>query len=177
MPKQLYNWGKVIAGDIISFRYKGKQKTATLTTVLVLNPRMPITKKDGTKNFHLIGLKLEEQGTIPVIRNKPLLVDLLEKVGDIEVVDDVNGIFRIVIEGAGPRGATQRVYNNIKKKLQQFAVYRTYNYEEARKSTVFLEPIDLPKGLIEALSTTETAAIEEVIEEVIDITEETRGND
>ena len=75
MPKQLYNWGKVIAGDIISFRYKGKQKTATLTTVLVLNPRMPITKKDGTKNFHLIGLKLEEQGTIPVIRNKPLLVD------------------------------------------------------------------------------------------------------
>ena len=89
----------------------------------------------------------------------------------------MNGIFRIVIEGAGPRGATQRVYNNIKKKLQQFAVYRTYNYEEARKSTVFLEPIDLPKGLIEALSTTETEAIEEVIEEVIDITEETRGND
>ena len=94
---------------------------------------------------------MEEQGTVPVIRNKPLLVDLLEKVGDIEVVDDVNGIFRVFIEGAGPRGATQRVYNNIKKKLQQFAVYRTYNYEEARKSTVFLEPIDLPKQLIEAL--------------------------
>jgi len=151
MPKQLYNWGNVIAGDIISFRYKGKQRTPTLTTLLVLNPKMPITRKDGTKNFHLIGLKLEEQGTIPLIRNKPLLVDLLEKIGEIEVVDDVNGIFRVIIEGTGPRGATKRIYNNIKKKLQQFAVYRTYNYEEAKKSSVFLEPITLPKPLVEVL--------------------------
>ena len=25
MPKQIYTWGKVQAGDIISFRYKGKK--------------------------------------------------------------------------------------------------------------------------------------------------------
>ena len=33
MPKQVYTWGKVTAGDIISFRYKGKQPTGTLTTI------------------------------------------------------------------------------------------------------------------------------------------------
>ncbi len=151
MPKQVYTWGKVTAGDIISFRYKGKKPTGTLTTLLVLNPRMPYKRKDDTKTFHLIGLKLEEQGTVPLIRNKPLLVDLLEKIGEIEVVDDVNGIFRVIIEGTGPRGATKRIYNNIKKKLQQFTVYRTYNYEEAKKSSVFLEPITLPKPLVEVL--------------------------
>ena len=35
MPKQVYTWGKVTAGDIISFRYKGKKPTSTLTTLLV----------------------------------------------------------------------------------------------------------------------------------------------
>ena len=50
MPKQIYNWSKVKAGDIISFRYKGNNPTATLATILVLNPRLPYTKKDNTKN-------------------------------------------------------------------------------------------------------------------------------
>ena len=58
MPKQVYTWGKVKAGDIISFRYKGKQLTPTLTTILVLNPRIPYTRKDKTKVYHLVGLKL-----------------------------------------------------------------------------------------------------------------------
>ena len=55
MPKQIYTWGKVVTGDIISFRYKGKRSRGLLTTLLVLNPRLPFTKKDGTKNFHLVG--------------------------------------------------------------------------------------------------------------------------
>ena len=151
MPKQIHTWGKVTAGDIISFRYKGKQSTATLTTLLVLNPRIRYTRKDKTKTFHLVGLKLEEQGTIPLIKNKPLLVTMLEQVGEIEVVDDENEIFKVVIQGTGPRGATPRVYDRIKKKLNQFSVYRTYDYNEARKSTVFLEPIKLPKALVEVL--------------------------
>ena len=86
MPKQVYTWGKVTAGDIISFRYKGKKPTGTLTTLLVLNPRMPYKRKDETKTFHLIGLKLEDRGTVPMIKNKPLLVQLLERVGNIQVV-------------------------------------------------------------------------------------------
>ena len=151
MPKQLYNWGKVIAGDIISFRYKGKKPTATLTTLLVLNPRMPYNRNDGTKTFHLIGLKLEERGNIPLIRNKPALVRLLEKTGDIQVVDDENDIFRIEIKGTGPRGAKRAIYNKIKQLVNKHAVYRTYDYKEAKKSSVFLEPIVLPNALVEVL--------------------------
>ena len=167
MPKQVYTWGKVQAGDIISFRYKGKQLTPTLTTILVLNPRIPYTRKDKTKVYHLVGLKLEEQGTIPLIRNRPLLVQLLETIGEIQVVDDENEIFRVDIEGVGPRGATPRVYNIIKKKLQQFSIYRTYDYDEAKKSAVFLEPIDLPKQLVESLTKDETV-VEDIVDEIVE---------
>jgi len=151
MPKQLYTWDKVTAGDIISFRYKGKKPTSTLTTLLVLNPKMPYTLKDKTKTLHLIGLKLEDKGVVPLIKNKPLLVSLLEQVGDIEVVDGKNEIFKVRVLGTGPRGATRRVYDRVKKKLNRFSVYRTYDYKEAKKSAVFLEPIKLPNALVEVL--------------------------
>ena len=151
MPKTVYTWTKVKAGDIISFRYKGKKATGTLTTLLVLNPKIPYDRKDGTKTFHLVGLKLEEQGTIPLVRNKPLLVQLLSSIGEIQVVDGESGIFRVEMKSVGPRGVTKRVYKTIKRKLKQFAIYRTYDYKEARKSQVFLEPITLPKLLVEAL--------------------------
>ena len=151
MPKQVYTWGKVKAGDIISFRYKGKNPSSKLTTLLVLNPRMPYKKKDNTKTFHLIGLKLEISGVIPTIKNKPKLVQLLEKIGEIEVVNSDNNIYRIEIKGVGPRGVKKSVYNKIKKHIERHSVYRTYDYKQARKSGVFLEPIILPKELKEIL--------------------------
>ena len=107
MPKQIYNWSRVKAGDIISFRYKGKKPTGTLTTLLVFNPRIPYTRKDGSKTFHLVGLKLEDRGTIPMIRNKPMLVQLLERVGDVQIVSGDDQIYKIVIENVGTRGIRQ----------------------------------------------------------------------
>ena len=151
MPKQIYNWSRVKAGDIISFRYKGKKPTGTLTTLLVFNPRIPYTKKDGSKTFHLVGLKLEDRGIVPTIKSKPAMVSLLESVGGIQVVSGDDDIYRVEIEGVGARGARKSVYNKIKRYLQTYTVYRTYDYKEARKSQVFLEPIVLPKGLKEAL--------------------------
>ena len=152
MPKQIYTWGKVVTGDIISFRYKGKRSRGLLTTLLVLNPRLPFTKKDGTKNFHLVGLKLEQSGTIPMVRNKPFLVQLLEKIGSIQFVSEEDQIYRLVIENVGTRGARPAVYKEIKRLLKTYTVYRTYELIEARKSQVFLEPISLPKDLREELS-------------------------
>ena len=152
MPKQIYTWGKVVTGDIISFRYKGKRARGLLTTLLVLNPRLPFTKKDGTKNFHLVGLKLEQSGTIPMVRNKPFLVQLLEKIGSIQFVSEEDQIYRLVIENVGTRGARPAVYKEIKRLLKTYTVYRTYDLIEARKSQVFLEPISLPKDLREELS-------------------------
>jgi len=151
MPKQIYTWGKVEAGDIISFRYKGKKPAGTLTTVLVFNPKLPYTKKDGTKTFHLVGLKLEDRGTIPIIKNKPMLVQLLEKVGNIEVVSGVDEIYRVEIKGAGVRGVRKATYTKVKQYIEKHSVYRTYDYREAKLSQVFLEPISFPKEFREAL--------------------------
>ena len=151
MPKQIYSWGKVTAGDIISFRYKGKKPTSTLTTLLVLNPRIPYTRKDKTKTFHLVGLKLESLGNVPTIKAKPILVQLLERVGDIQVISGEDEIYRIEISGIGPRGLNKAAYNKIKKYINKHAVYRTYDYKEAKKAGVFLEPIKLPKSLVEVL--------------------------
>ena len=151
MPKQIYTWGKVEAGDIISFRYKGKKPSGTLTTVLVFNPKLPYTKKDGTKTFHLVGLKLEDRGTIPIIKNKPMLVQLLERVGNIEVVSGDDEIYRVEIKGVGVRGVRKATYDKLKQYIERYSVYRTYDYMEAKKSQVFLEPISFPKEFREAL--------------------------
>ena len=151
MPKQVYNWGKVQAGDIISFRYKGKKPTGTLTTLLVFNPKIPYIRKDGSKTFHLVGLKLEDRGTIPMIRNKPMLVQLLERVGNVQVVSGDDQIYKIVIENVGTRGVRQQTYKKLKQYIERYSVYRTYDYNEARRSQVFLEPIVLPKEFREAL--------------------------
>ena len=47
-------------------------------------------------------------------------------------------IFRIEIKGTGPRGAKRAIYNKIKQLVNKHAVYRTYDYKEAKKSSVFL---------------------------------------
>ena len=151
MAKQVYTWGKVKAGDIISFRYKGKKPSSMLTTLLVFNPRLPFTRKDGTKTFHLVGLKLEDRGTIPTIKNKPMLVQLLERIGEIEVVSGDDQIYRIVIENVGNRGVRKATYDKLKRYIERYSVYRTYDYMEAKRSAVFLEPIVLPKDFREAL--------------------------
>ena len=125
MPKKVYTWGKVQAGDIISFRYKGKKPTGTLTTLLVFNPKLPYVKKDGTKTFHLVGLKLEDRGTIPMIKSKPMLVQLLERVGDIEVVSGDDQIYRIEIKNVGVRGVKKQTYTKLRQQKTTIATSTT----------------------------------------------------
>ena len=150
MSKQVYSWGKVKAGDIISFRYKSKSGNR-LTTILVLNPKLPYSRVDETQTFHLVGLKLETQGIRPIVRDKQVLVRLLEKIGVIQVVDGENEIYRVLIENVNTRGVKQDTYIKLKKELQKYNLYRTYDYMKARKSQVFLEPIVLPKNIREVL--------------------------
>jgi len=152
MPKQVYSWGKVTTGDIISFRYKGVKSKPSLTTILVLNRKIQLHKKHGKTDFYLVGLKLESQGVVPQIKNKDELVELLERVGVIEVVNMADEIYRVEVKGTGPKGFRQRNYQRLKKYIEQNKVYRTYNYTEAKKSAVFLEPVKLPKNTVEVLN-------------------------
>jgi hypothetical protein len=150
MSKQVYSWGKVKAGDIISFRYKSKSGNR-LTTILVLNPKLPYSRVDETQTFHLVGLKLETQGIRPIVRDKQVLVRLLEKIGVIQVVDGENEIYRVLIKNVNTRGVKQDTYIKLKRQLEKYNLYRTYDYMKARKSQVFLEPIVLPKQIKEGL--------------------------
>ena len=150
MSKQIYSWGKVKAGDIISFRYKSKSGNR-LTTILVLNPKLPYSRVDETQTFHLVGLKLETQGIRPIVRDKQVLVKLLERIGVIEVVDGKNEIYRVLIKNVNTRGVKQDTYIKLKRQLEKYDLYRTYDYMKARKSQVFLEPIVLPKQIKEVL--------------------------
>ena len=109
------------------------------------------SKKDNTKSFHLVGLKIERWGNIPIIRSKEALSQLLNEVGDIKVVDSDSKIYRVEIQGVGPRGVKRNVYNKLKRYIRRYSVYRTYDYKQAKTSAVFLEPIILPKPLVEAL--------------------------
>jgi len=145
MPKQIYSWNKVSTGDIISFRYRTDEGNR-MTTILVLNPKFKV--KTG---FHLIGLKLESQGTRPIIKDKSVLTRLLGKLGNIRVVDFKDEIYKVIIEGTDSKGARQITYDKIKKQVTKYKMYRTYSYKKAIKSSVFLEPIELPKSIIKEL--------------------------
>ena len=150
MPKQIYSWNRVKAGDIISFRYKSKAGSR-LTTILVLNQKLLVSRIDETQTFHLVGLKLETQGVRPGLSDKQVLVNLLESIGVIEVVDFDNEIYKLSITNTNSRGVKRNVYDKLKRRLKKYNLYRTYDYEKAIKSQVFLEPIVLPKNIREGL--------------------------
>ena len=53
MSRKLTNWSKVVAGDIISFRYPSKGSTK-LHSILVFGKNIPYKKKDGRIPFILL---------------------------------------------------------------------------------------------------------------------------
>ena len=162
MPKRVHSWGMVTAGDVISFRYEGKVKgSSDLTTVLVLNPRLPYTRKDKTSTLHLVGLKLESRGSILTVGSKPKLVTLLEEIGEIDIIETtgIDTLFNVIINTPdlaagrrGKKGVKKSVYKRIKALIKNYSVYRTYDFVKASKSAVFLEPVVLPKELVEFLT-------------------------
>ena len=44
-------------------------------------------------------------------------------------------------------------------------MYRTYNYNEARKSQVFLEPIELPRNVVKKLLEDRNKSVEKLKED------------
>ena len=143
--KQAYSWNRVKPGDVISFRYKSKSTGKTLVqSILVLNPRLNVTLKNGTTTKHLIGIKLEESNKISLRLNAKQMA-LLEKIGDFKKIDETNNLYKLEIDSRfvinDIKGIKQEAYDKISKSLDIKGQYRTYNYMEAKKSSVYLEPI------------------------------------
>ena len=155
MPKQIASWGEIVPGDIVSFRYEplDKTKKPRMQTVLVLNPKFPKKLKSGEKKFYINGIKLE-QSNIRLLKNLNQNWKLLNKVGEVEIVDLKNEIYRVNIpkNKIGARGAKARVLVKVMiGPFKELAQYRTYIWKIAKTKGVFYEPIKLPKDEIKKM--------------------------
>jgi len=133
MPKLPYNWNKVSAGDIISFAYKNKKGSRLRRTILVLEPKR--------KNL-IHGIQLE-------VSNKPTNTEIkkiLESAGTTQVVDGDKKIYRVILDGNA-----KQTYAKMKTLIKRHGIYRTYSYDKASKSSVFLEDLRLPIGFIKEI--------------------------
>jgi hypothetical protein len=140
-----YSWGRVKAGDIISFKYKSKSsKSSKVQSVLVLNPRLSVNLKDGTNTKHLIGIKIEESNKI-TLRLTGRQISLLETIGNFKKIDDNNNLYKLEIDKRfivnDIKGIKQEAYNKISNSLDIKGQYRTYDYMTVIKSSVYIEPI------------------------------------
>ena len=143
--KQSYSWPRVRPGDIISFRYKSKSTGRRLThTILVLNPRLNVTLKDGLVTKHLIGIKLEQSNKEALVVDKRE-VNLLNRIGIFEKIDENNNLYKLTIDRRfivnDILGVKKQAYDILAKNFKISKQYRTYDYLKAIKSAVFLEPI------------------------------------
>ena len=95
--KQPFNWQRVKAGDIISFNYQSSRGTAKKNNcILVLNPKLPVARKDGTATFHLTGIKLKENGKIRVRFNTGT-VRIFERIGKFTAVNYDDDVFKLEV--------------------------------------------------------------------------------
>ena len=133
--KQPYNWNRVKPGDIISFRYKSKSTGRTLVnSILVLNPKLPVQRKDGSSTFHLIGVKLEESNKIN-LKLDQRQIRTLETIGEFKLVIKPNFLIN------DKKGIKKQAYDKIARSLDIAGQYRTYDWRKATRAAVFLEPI------------------------------------
>ena len=143
--KQPYNWNRVKPGDIISFRYKSKSTGRTLVnSILVLNPKLPVQRKDGSSTFHLIGVKLEESNKIN-LKLDQRQIRTLETIGEFKSIDSKNKLYELVIKPNflinDKKGIKKQAYDKIARSLDIAGQYRTYDWRKATRVAVFLEPI------------------------------------
>ena len=134
MAKLPYSWNKVSAGDIISFIYQNKEGRRLRRTILVLEPKR--------KNLiHGIQLEVSNMPTNTEIKK------ILESAGTTQVVDGDKKIYRVMLDGNA-----KQTYTKMKALIKRHGIYRTYSFDKARKSSVFLEDLKLPVQFVKELN-------------------------
>jgi len=133
MAKLPYTWAKVEPGDIVSFVYESKEGSRLRRTILVLDP-----KRKGL--LHGIQLEISNVPTNPEIKK------ILQSAGLTEVVDKDKKIYRVTLEGTA-----KQTYKKLKTLIKKHGIYRTYNFDKARKSQVFLEDLKLPPSFVKEI--------------------------
>lgn len=144
MGKLTYSWSRVKRGDIISFRYPNKEGRILRRSILVLEPKLTNEAKNPSSKFLIHGIQLEVSNQ--AINAPNVMQNILETAGFVEVVDEDKQVYRVDIEEK-----TQKVYTSLKSLIKQHGIYRTYNYDKASKSQVFLEDLRLPPAYVRDL--------------------------
>ena len=144
MGKLTYSWSRVKRGDIISFRYPNKEGRILRRSILVLEPKLMNEAKNPSSKFLIHGIQLEVSNQ--AVNAPNVMQNILETAGLVEVVDEDKQVYRVDIEEK-----TQQVYTSLKSLIKQHGIYRTYNYDKARKSQVFLEDLRLPPAYVRDL--------------------------
>ena len=134
MAKLRYSWSKVSPGDIISFVYENKKGRRLRRTILVLDPKH--------KNL-MHGIQLE----VSNIPTNPEIKKILESAGTTQIVDGDKKIYRVMLGGNA-----KQIYKKMKTLIKRHGIYRTFNYDKARKSSVMLEDLRLPVQFVRELS-------------------------
>jgi len=144
MAKIGYSWSRVKRGDIISFRYKNKEGRTLRRTILVLEPKLSNTAKNPSSKFLMHGIQLEVSNK--TVNAPNVIQNILESAGDVDVVDIDKEVYRVDLTEP-----TKIIYSKLKTLVKQHGIYRTYNYDKATKSQVFLEDLKLQKTFVEEL--------------------------
>jgi len=134
MAKLPYTWSKVSRGDIVSFVYVSNEGRRLRRTILVLEPKLK-----GL--VHGIQLEVSNVPTNTEIKK------ILESAGTTEVVDADKKIYKVNLAGG-----SKKVYTKLKGLIKRHGIYRTYTYDKARKSQVFLEDLKLPTQFVKELN-------------------------
>ena len=143
------SWSRIVPGDIITFNYKSKGTTKQrLQTILVLNPKWYIVV-DNERHFTLIGLKLAEQRVRTIKEASKVVKQIFNRLGTLEAIDEKKDIYRVVMKSQDLfwGGTKRNVYKRIKYLLGKEPIYRSYDWEIARKSAVFYESLPLPPSM------------------------------
>ena len=142
MAKLPYSWNKVSSGDIISFIYENREGRKLRRTILVLEPQLVNKAKNPSSKFLLHGIQLE-------VSNRPTLIQmktLLEQAGVTEIVDEQKKIYRVRLQSDA-----KGTYKKMKNLINKYGIYRSYNYDKAKKSSVTLEDLRLPTQFVQEL--------------------------
>jgi short-subunit dehydrogenase involved in D-alanine esterification of teichoic acids len=108
----------------------------------VLDPKLRNRAKNPSSQYLVHGIQLE-------VSNQPTLTQiktLLEQAGTTEIVDEQKKIYRVNLHDDA-----KATYKKMKAIINKYGIYRSYNYDKARKSPVTLEDLRLPTQFLQEL--------------------------
>ena len=152
MAKRNIAWQSVEPGQIVMFRYKGRNSNRRINrTVLCINPEVKYKKLNGRTTKFFVGLQLDTSDSPRMTPG-----DFTKVIGRLGGLMKKDGTVIVGVSDAdGDIGKTET--SQILKKVKQVYRYlRTYNLRECKRSRVFLETEyqQIPKNLMRLFNVT-----------------------